>query len=67
MSLASSFTTVFKPDRICSYESHGSVHKELTFSEFMGQSYDAGVSEKFVETLSIASVRRHPIVLADFH
>lgn len=38
-------------DGIFSYESHGSVHKQLTFSEFLGQSYESEVSEKFIEYL----------------
>jgi len=38
-------------DGFGSYESQGSVHKQLTFSEFLGQSYDTEVSEKFVDYL----------------
>jgi hypothetical protein len=42
-----------KSDGLGSYESHGSVHKQLTFSEFLGESYDAEVSRKFVEYLML--------------
>lgn len=51
MSPFTSSTTVPTSDGVTSYESHGSVHKQLTFSEFLGQSYDTDVSDKFVEYL----------------
>ena len=35
------------------FESPGSVHKELTFSEFCGESYDTEVSHKFVDYLKL--------------
>ena len=54
---------------ITSYESHGSIHKQLTFSEFSGQSYEADISEKFIEYLKqccrASSIQRYPSISAD--
>jgi len=59
-------------DGLGSYESHGSVHKQLTFSEFLGQSYDAEVSQKFVEYLKLCfhvspSHESYSSISADIH
>lgn len=49
----SSFVVAFRPDGHCSYESSGSAQEELTFSEYVGQSYESDVSEKFIEYLRV--------------
>ena len=47
------YTTALEPDDFGSFESLGSTHKQLTFSEFLGGSYEADVSDKFVEYLQL--------------
>ena len=54
-------------DGLDSYKSHGSIHKQLTFSEFLGQPYDTEVSQKFVEYLQLCLRTSHPVLLVDFH
>ena len=36
-----------------SFESSGTTHKQLTFSEFCGTSYTTDVSDKFTEYLKL--------------
>lgn len=40
-------------DGLNSYESPGTAHKQLTFSEFLGPSYDTEISNKFVDYLRL--------------
>ena len=40
-------------DSISRFESPGTKHKELTFSEYLGKSYETDVSEKFIEYLKL--------------
>ena len=47
------FVTACVNDNGSRFESPGTMHKQLTFSEFWGDSYQMEVSDKFVEYLSL--------------
>jgi len=55
---------IVQTDDASRFESPGTVHKKLTFSEFYGNSYETDVSHKFIEYLKLCF--RMYIILSSF-